>query len=333
MKVLISIGHGKSKSGGYDSGAIGGGYHEFKLGREIGKCIKEALASYDCTATVINYDGDMYLTDRIKYANKNGFDLAMEIHLNAGGGTGSEVYYKNGNAQGKKFAAAISKNIADTFGIRDRGAKTKVSNGADYFGFVREIKCQSVLVETVFIDTASDREKVTTAAGQKKCGEAIANAVINTYGIKKKTATQPSAPASKPSTPVPAAKFHAGDKVKITGKQYATGQNIPVWVRLKTHTVKSVSGTKVLLKEINSYVWEKDLKLISSNEISAGDTVTIKKGAVYGGLSSVRGKAVPAAQLSPKKHTVSKVQINKGVKEALLSDISSWVAVSSLSKS
>ena len=60
MKVLISIGHGKSKSGGYDSGAVGGGYHEFKLAREIGKCIKNALASYDCTATVINYDGDIF---------------------------------------------------------------------------------------------------------------------------------------------------------------------------------------------------------------------------------------------------------------------------------
>ena len=76
----------------------------------------------------------------------------------------------------------------------------------------------------------------------------------------------------------------------------------------------------------------KDLKLVSSKEISVGDTVTIKKGAVYGGLSSTRGKAVPAAQLSPKKHNVSKIQTNKGVKEALLSDISSWVAVSSLTK-
>lgn len=333
MKVLISIGHGKSKSGGYDSGAVGGGYHEFKLAREIGKCIKNALASYDCTATVINYDGDMYLTDRINYANKNSYDLALEIHLNAGGGTGSEAYYKRGNAQGKKLAGAISKNIANTFGIRDRGAKTKVSGGVDYFGFVREIKCQSLLIETVFIDTKSDRDKVTTVEGQKKCGQAIANAIISTYGIKKKTTSQSNTQtSSSSSSTVATAKFHTGDKVKIIGKYYATGQSIPLWVRLRTHTIKSVSGAKALLKEINSYVLIKDLKLVSSKEISVGDTVTIKKGAVYGGLSSTRGKAVPAAQLSPKKHNVSKIQTNKGVKEALLSDISSWVAVSSLIK-
>lgn len=331
MKILISIGHGKSKSGGYDSGAVGGGYHEFNLAREIGKYIKEALASYDCVADVINYNKDMYLTDRIKYANKNDYDLAMEIHLNAGGGTGSEAYYKHGNAQGKKLAGVVSKNIANIFGIRDRGAKIKLSSsGTDYFGFVRDVKCQSLLIETVFIDTKSDRDKVVTAEGQKKCGQAIANAVISTYGIKKKT-TSPVTPSTPPPSTTPT-NFHKGDKVKITGKYYATGQSIPLWVRLKTHTIKSISGTKALLQEINSYVWTKDLSLVSSKEITIGSTVTINKGAVYGGLSNARGKVVPAAQLSPKKHTVSKIQVNNGVKEALLSDIMSWVAVSSLTK-
>jgi len=39
---------------------------------------------------------------------------------------------------------------------------------------------------------------------------------------------------------------------------------------------------------------------------------------------------VPDSQLSPKKHTVTKVQQNRGTLEALLGDISSWVAVGSL---
>lgn len=65
-------------------------------------------------------------------------------------------------------------------------------------------------------------------------------------------------------------------------------------------------------------------------EVKAGSVVTIKDGAVYGGLSSTRGKAVPAAQRGGKKHTVDKVQTNKGVKEAKLKEINSWVAVASL---
>ena len=330
MKVLISIGHGKSKSGGYDSGAVSGGYHEFKLAREIGKYTKDALASYNCIATVINYDGNMCLAERINYANKNSYDLAMEIHLNAGGGTGSEVYYKKGNTQGKNLAGAISKSIANTFGIRDRGAKTKVSDGVDYFGFVREIKYQSLLVETVFIDTKSDREKVVTTEGQKKCGQAIADAVASVYGLKK--ATQNSSTSTSSTATSSKTSIKAGDTVKITGKKYATGQNIPIWVKLRKHTVKSVNGNKALLAEINSWVYTADLSLVKSavKEVRVGATVTIKAGAVYGGLSDARGKAVPKSQLAPVKHKVSKIQVNGGVKEALLSDIVSWVAVKNL---
>lgn len=329
MNICISIGHGKSAKGGYDSGALGGNYQEFKIGREIGKYIGEIFKGYACTADVINYDATLYLTDRIAHVNKHGYDLAIEIHLNAAGGTGSEVYYKHKSATGKKLAGAISKSIANTFGIRDRGAKVKINpaNGTDYFGFVRSCKCESLLIETVFIDTASDRKHVETAAGQRQCAEAIVKAIANFYGIKKKASTS----TNKPTTDKPSGgnltTVKAGDTVKITGSKYATGQNIPFWVKLKSHTVKLISGNRALLKEINSWVYITDLKVTKSGEIKAGSVVTIRKGAVYGGLSSTRGKAVPKEQLAPKKHTVSKIETHNGAKEALLSDIMSWVAI------
>ena len=326
MNICISIGHGKSAKGGYDSGALGGNYQEFKIGREIGKYIGEIFKGYACTADVINYDATLYLTERIAHVNKHGYDLAIEIHLNAAGGTGSEVYYKHKNATGKKLAGAISKSIANTFGIRDRGAKVKINpaNGTDYFGFVRSCKCESLLIETVFIDTASDRKHVETAAGQRQCAEAIVKAIADFYGIKKK-----SAPAVKPSEDKPAtATVRAGDIVKIKGSKYATGQRIPMWVKLKKHTVKTVSGSRALLKEIRSWVYVSDLTVLqSSAKITVGSKVKIKPGAVYGGCTSARGKRVPDSQLSPKKHTVTKVQRNRGALEALLGDISSWVAV------
>lgn len=329
MNICVSIGHGKSAKGGYDSGALGGNYQEFKIGREIGKYIGEIFKGYACKADVINYDATLYLTDRIAYVNKHGYDLAMEIHLNAAGGTGSEVYYKHKSATGKKLAAAISKSIANTFGIRDRGAKVKINpaNGTDYFGFVRSCKCESLLIETVFIDTASDRKHVETAAGQRQCAEAIVSAIANFYGIKKK-----SAPAVKPSEDKPtAATVRAGNIVKIKGSKYATGQKIPMWVKLKKHTVKSVSGNKALLKEINSWVYTADLTVSQSSAktVSVGSKVKIKPGATYGGLTAARGSIVPNTQLT-RTHTVGKIQVNDGVREALLTDIASWVAVKNL---
>lgn len=322
MNICISIGHGKSAKGGYDSGALGGNYQEFKIGREIGKYIGEIFKGYDCNADVINYDATLYLTERIAHVNKHGYDLAMEIHLNAAGGTGSEVYYKHKSVTGKKLAAAISKSIANTFGIRDRGAKVKINpaNGTDYFGFVRSCKCESLLIETVFIDTASDRKHVETAAGQRRCAEAIVKAVADFYGIKKKAVNQ-----SKPSedkSPV-----RAGDIVKIKGSKYATGEKIPAWVKLKKHTVKTVSGNRALLKEISSWVYVSDLTVLhSSAKIMVGSTVTIQPGATYGGLTAARGSIVPNTQLT-RTHTVGKIQKNGGVQEALLTDIASWVPV------
>ena len=107
-----------------------------------------------------------------------------------------------------------------------------------------------------------------------------------------------------------------------------------MWVKLKKHTVKTVSGNKALLKEINSWVYTADLTVLQSSanitvgtDIYVGSKVKIKSGATYGGLSSTRGKAVPKEQLAPKKHTVSKIETHNGVKEALLSDIMSWVAI------
>ena len=330
MKICISIGHGKSAKGGYDSGALGGNYQEFKIGREIGRYIGEIFKGYACTADVINYDATLYLTERIAHVNKHGYDLAIEIHLNAAGGTGSEVYYKHKSATGKKLAGAISKSIANTFGIRDRGAKVKINpaNGTDYFGFVRSCKCESLLIETVFIDTASDRKHVETAAGQRQCAEAIVKAIADFYGIKKK-----SAPAVKPSEdkPASATTVRAGDIVKIKGSKYATGQKIPMWVKLKKHTVKSVNGEKALLKEINSWVYTADLTVLQSpaKTVAVGSKVKIKPGATYGGLTAARGSIVPNTQLT-RTHTVGKIQKNDGVQEALLTDIASWVAVKNL---
>lgn len=202
MKISVCIGHGKSQSGQYDSGAVASGYQEFKLARAIGKCLKQELSKYNCTVDLINYDGDKNLAERIKYVNSKGYDLNMELHLNAGGGTGPEVYYKHNSKQGKALAAAISKSIATNLGLKDRGAKTKLVSGQDYFGCVREIKCMSFLVETVFIDTKGDRDKVIYASGQEQCAKAIATAVAKYYGLGRKETPKPAptpAPSPKPT--------------------------------------------------------------------------------------------------------------------------------------
>ena len=51
-----------------------------------------------------------------------------------------------------------------------------------------------------------------------------------------------------------------GDRVKIIGSRYATGQKIPFWVKLKTYTVDNINGDRARIKEIWSWVYINDLK-------------------------------------------------------------------------
>ena len=55
--------------------------------------------------------------------------------------------------------------------------------------------------------------------------------------------------------------LRVGSKVKITGTRYATGQVIPTWVKKRTHTVQQITKDRVLLKEIQSWVYRKDVEL------------------------------------------------------------------------
>lgn len=186
-KILFAVGHGKSSSGGYDSGATHDGYQEFKIVREIAKYAQEYYNKYyNEHCDLMNYDGDLSLKERIKKLQDDKYDLVAEFHLNAGGGLGTECYYHHESKRGKKLADEITKNISKDLDIKNRGAKIKLnSSGEDYFGIIRETKPCAILIETVFIDS-SDLETVKTSKGQKKCGESIARAVATVRGFDEK---------------------------------------------------------------------------------------------------------------------------------------------------
>jgi len=68
---------------------------------------------------------------------------------------------------------------------------------------------------------------------------------------------------NNPSPPKTESKeFKVGQKVKVkkTATKYATGQTIPSWVKGQTYTVQQVKSDRVLLKEIISWVYKKDVE-------------------------------------------------------------------------
>ena len=72
--------------------------------------------------------------------------------------------------------------------------------------------------------------------------------------------------------------FKVGDKVKVksTATTYANStKNIPQWVKNGTYTVSKISGSKVLLKEITSWVNVNDVSKVSTTSTSCLVRVTV----------------------------------------------------------
>lgn len=75
--------------------------------------------------------------------------------------------------------------------------------------------------------------------------------------LKYTSKNAPSTPANKTTQTI-----KVGSKVKIVGSKYATGQSIPSWVKDNVYTVQQIKGDRALIKEIVSWVYTKDLKLV-----------------------------------------------------------------------
>lgn len=56
--------------------------------------------------------------------------------------------------------------------------------------------------------------------------------------------------------------FVVGSRVKIVGNMYSTGQVIPAWVKESVYTIQQINDDKSLIKEIESWVYTKDLILV-----------------------------------------------------------------------
>lgn len=160
---------------------------------------------------------------------------------------------------------------------------------------------------------------------------AAAQAKRAAYGEKIKELLEGKAEeAPKPTAPATPAPSQENTEEVYTVK---SGDTLSAIARKYNTTYQKLAAYNGIANPNLIYVGQK-IKIpgtgsTSGKKVTEGCTVKIKAGAVYGGLTSARGKAVPG-WVCKRTHTVKKIQENKGVKEALLREINSWVAVDSL---
>ena len=181
-KAFIGVGHG-----GSDPGAVANGFNEKDLNLAIALACRDELVRHGVEVKMSRTkDENDPLTDEIKECNAFKPDVALDIHNNAGGGDGAEVYHHYKGGTSKTLASNILDEIVAA-GQNSRGLKTKLNEqGKDYFGFIRETSAPAVIVECAFVDNKTDITIIDTAAEQKAMGIAIAKGVLKTLGIAYK---------------------------------------------------------------------------------------------------------------------------------------------------
>ena len=202
-KVYIGIGHG-----GSDPGAVANGIEEKDAALVIGTAATAELERHDVEVMQSRAkDVNESVNAKVKECNAFNPNLAADIHLNAGGGDGAEVYHSINGGTGKELANNILIEVK-AIGQNSRGAKTLKGSRGDYYGFIRDTNCPAVIVECAFLDNKKDVQIVDTVAEQKAMGVAIAKGFLRQLGIAWKEKETAANPAPAPVAPTTSGKLY-----------------------------------------------------------------------------------------------------------------------------
>lgn len=178
MKIAIRGGHSLNLRGA--SGLIDEVTEDRKVKDIIVKYLKmDGHEVLDVTPTNSNSSAQD-LSFGVSKANAWGADYFCSIHLNAGGGRGTEVLYYNGSSKGKLMAVKIASKIAE-LGFINRGAKVDIRGLYE----LRNTKMPANIIEVCFVDNQSD-VNLYRQLGIEKIGKAIAEGIIG-HEIKEMT--------------------------------------------------------------------------------------------------------------------------------------------------
>ena len=172
--MVVGINCGHTVSGTVGCGAVGI-LNESDETRNVGRRLEECLRRRGVTVVDCTNDHAATVSENLSkivaMANAQKLDLFVSIHFNSGGGRGCEVYTYGA----KKLAQAerVCENM-QSLGFVNRGVK----DGSGLY-VVRHTDAAAMLVETCFVDTASDAE-LYKKIGADTVAKAIADAITGT---------------------------------------------------------------------------------------------------------------------------------------------------------
>lgn len=173
-KLFISAGHG-----GTDGGAAFGTYIERDLAISFRNALVKELGVLGVSAQT-DADTNALVKTLAFIKGKFGIkDILVDIHFNAGGGTGTEVIIPNISTPfEKQLAQRIADVINTVTGLKKRGGgvKTEADTARKTLGWMRP-NSENILLEICFIDSKTDMAVYTKNEG--KLAKEIAKVLLD----------------------------------------------------------------------------------------------------------------------------------------------------------
>lgn len=268
MKVMLIAGHGDG-----DSGALGNGLREADMTRKLVAAIKPYLSKY-CDVVVYDTNKNAYAeVQKGTFVIPSGVDYVWEVHLNAGGGKGVEIFTSSYETSTNVESVILSKLIKFFFNRGLKKANFSVITTCNLMGV------SAALCEYGFIDTASDMEILQNnlAAIAKATAEGIAE------GFKlEESNTTPEKPSVTPPTTTKKLHVYKINEVKEANGIWQLRSNylVPVDFTWTDNGIPldDVDFTDVNGKKLSNQVWDGTQKYFTFRVGSVTAKTNLTKG-------------------------------------------------------
>ncbi len=179
LRIFIGVGHG-----GTDPGAVNHklGLTEAGINLSVALLMQTDLRRHGVQVKLSrSVDEEDRLKEEIAECNAYAPDFAVELHTNAGGGTGFEVYCQlepwEHSKPSMEMARLFDTNVCKYLGADTRGLKTDRS-----LGWLNQVQAPCILVENFFLDGPnalwySQPEQL------EKLSRAYVRSILEYYGI------------------------------------------------------------------------------------------------------------------------------------------------------
>jgi len=185
-RVIISAGHTQQ-----EPGAVVDNLREVDFTRKIANKVTSHLRKQGII--ILSVPPELELPARIDWINKTGYreeteDICIEIHVNDGGKSGIEGWYKD---KGENNSYKLTKNIVDEIvnitGLTNQGVKSEYDHELQSLAFLHNTNPTSALIECLYLDNPEDQKFLQDDNKLDKLAQGIVNGIKKFFGIDNNT--------------------------------------------------------------------------------------------------------------------------------------------------